>query len=147
MEIMKRKILLFLAVLSTATTAATAKEDKPVRNVNAKASSVLEAYVEAHISNDAVLYNQILNDGAVLKVNRQDRVVQHTKKELINFYKKAGKLVLNCKANLEILSECDCIVLARVDFEFPEFVQHNYVQIEKGKNGHWKIMQINRFTS
>ena len=144
---MKRKILLFLAVLSMATTAATAKEDKPVSNVNARASSVLEAYIEAHINNDAVLYGQILNDGALMKVNRQDQVVQHTKKELIRFYKKGGKLVLNCKANLEILSECDCIVIARVDFEFPEFVQQNYVQIEKAKDGQWKITQINRFNT
>ena len=144
---MKRKILLFLAVLSMATTAATANEDKPAGNVNARASSVLEAYIEAHINNDAVLYNQILNDGALLRVNRQDQIVKHTKKELISFYKKAGKLLLNCKANVEILSECDCIVLARVDFTFPEFVQQNYVQIEKAKDGQWKITQINRFNT
>jgi len=144
---MKRKILLFLAVLSMAATAARANEEKPVSKVTARASSVLEAYVEAHINNDAVLYGQILNDGALMKVNRQDQIVQYTKKELVSFYKKAGKLLLNCKSNVEILSECDCIVIARVDFKFPEFIQQNYVQIEKAKDGQWKITQISRFNT
>lgn len=142
---MKRKILMFLAILSIATTVAAAKDDHPVKNVNARAVSVLDAFIEAHIHNDAALFNKILHEGALLKVNKQEEIVKHTKKELIRFYKKGGELLLNCEASQEILSECDCIVMARVDFKFPEFVQQNYVQIEKDKDGNWKITQINRF--
>ena len=144
---MKRKILSVLAILGIVTTAAMATVDKPTAKVNARASSVLEAYVEAHINNDGALFDQILKESALLKVNRQDQIVQHSKKELVKFYKKGGKLLLNCTGSLEILSECGCIVMARVDFKYPEFVQHNYIQIEKDKMGDWRITQINRFNT
>jgi hypothetical protein len=144
---MRRKILTVLAILSMATTAVTATVDKPVPSVNARASSVLDAYVQAHINNDAELFNQILNENAMFRVNRQEQMVQHSKKELIKFYKKGGKLQLNCTGDLQMLSECGCIAIARVDFTYPGFVQQNYVQIEKDKNGVWKITQINRFNT
>ena len=144
---MKRKILMFLAILGIASTASLANEDRPLASVNARASSVLDAYIEAHINNDADLFNQILNDGATLKVNRQDQIVKHSKRELIKFYKKGGKLLLNCEAEQEILSECGCIMIARVDFRYPAFVQQNYIQIEKDKDGSWKITQINRINT
>ncbi|TCD01147.1 hypothetical protein [Pedobacter psychroterrae] len=142
---MKRKILMLLAILSISATVALAKDDNPVKNLNARAVTVLDAYIEAHIHNNAALFNRILDDGAVLKVNKQDQIVQHHKKDLVRFYKKGGELLLNCEASQEILSECDCIVMARVDFKFPEFVQQNYIQLEKDKEGNWKITQINRF--
>ncbi len=46
---MKGKILLYAVMLSIATTVANARPDYPSKSVNAKASNVIEAFVDAHI--------------------------------------------------------------------------------------------------
>lgn len=85
------------------------------------------------------------NNGAVLKLNKQDELITHTKSDLITFYKRSGLISLNCTSDYQVLSSNECVVLARVDFRFPGFVQQNYITIEKDKKGLWKISQINRF--
>ena len=143
---MKGKILWFAVMLSITTTVANARPDYPSKSVNAKASNVIEAFVDAHTHADAALFNAILNSSAILKLNRQDEVVTHTKSQLVAFYKRLGLMNLNCSSGYEVLSSSECVVMARVDFKFPEFVQQNYVTIEKDKKGLWKITQINRFS-
>jgi len=143
---MKGKILWYAVMLSITTTVANARPDYPSKSVNAKASNVIEAFVDAHTHADAALFNAILNSSAILKLNRQDEVVTHTKSQLVAFYKRLGLMNLNCSSGYEVLSSSECVVMARVDFKFPEFVQQNYVTIEKDKKGLWKITQINRFS-
>ncbi|WP_285056027.1 hypothetical protein [Pedobacter ginsengisoli] len=143
---MKGKILWYAVMLSITTTVANARPDYPSKSVNAKASNVIEAFVDAHTHADAALFNAILNSSAILKLNRQDEVVTHTKSQLVTFYKRVGLMNLNCSSGYEVLSSSECVVMARVDFKFPEFVQQNYVTIEKDKKGLWKITQINRFS-
>lgn len=142
---MKGKVLLYAVMLSVATTVANAKPDYPSKSVNAKASNVIEAFMDAHTHADAALLNVILNSNAVLKLNRQEEIVTHTKSELVGFYKRSGLIDLNCSSDYEVLSSSECVVMARIDFKFPEFVQQNYLIIEKDKKGLWKITQINRF--
>jgi hypothetical protein len=143
---MKGKVLLYAVMLSMAVTVANARPGYPSKSVNAKASNVIEAFVDAHTHADAALFNAILNSNAVVKLNRQDQVVEHTKSELVSFCRKSGLIDLNCSADYEVLSSSECVVMARVDFKFPEFIQQNYVTIEKDKKGLWKITQINRFS-
>lgn len=144
---MKGKVLLYAVMLSIATTVANARPDYPSKSVNAKASNVIEAFIEAHTNADAALFNAILNNDAVLKLSRQEQIVTHTKSELVSFYKKSGPITLNCSSDYKVLSSCQCRVMARIDFKFPQFVQQNYVTIEKDKKGQWKITHINRFYS
>lgn len=142
---MKGKVLVYAVMLSMAVTVASARPDYPSKSVNAKASNVIEAFVNAHTHGDAALFNAILNGNAVIKLNRRDQIVTQTKSELVGFCKKSGPVDLNCTADYEVLSSSDCVVMARIDFKFPEFVQQNYVTIEKDKKGLWKITNINRF--
>jgi len=134
-----------MAILSIPFTFAFADNDKPAATVNLKSSSVIEAYIDANVHSDARLLNQIMNDQAVLRINRQGRTVEQSKKELVEFYKRSGDITLNCTPNVEILSATDCLVMVRVDFKYPLFTQQNYVMVEKDDNGRWTISQINRF--
>ncbi|MES2455959.1 MAG: hypothetical protein V4594_10475 [Bacteroidota bacterium] len=142
---MKRKVLMYAVLLCITYTTTAAKPGNPSKNVTARASNVIEAFVDAHMHGDAALFNAIMNNNAQLKLNRHDEVVMHTKSELVNFYKKSGLILLNCTSDYEILSSNECAVMARVDFKFPEFVQQHYVTIEKDKKGQWRISQISRF--
>ncbi|HKG06819.1 MAG TPA: hypothetical protein VKB19_10200, partial [Pedobacter sp.] len=74
-----------------------------------------------------------------------NNIIAHTKSDLVRFCKKIQGVVLNCASYHEILSSSDCVVIARVDFKFPEFVQQNYVTVEKDASGAWRISQISRF--
>jgi len=134
------------AILSIVSAVAGARPGDPVKGVNAMASSVIDAFVDAHKHGDAQLFNLILSQGAMLKMNRGDEVITHTKNELISFYKKSGNIDLNCSSDYEVLSASNCVVVARVDFKFPEFVQQHFVTVEKDKKGVWRITQLNRFT-
>lgn len=134
-----------MAILSISFTFASADNDKPAVSVNLKSSSVIEAYIDANVHCNAALLNQVMDNEAVLKITRQGKVVEQTKKELVDFYKKRGDITLNCTSDFEILSACDCVVMARVDFKYPLFTQQNYVTVVKDENGVWKISQIHRF--
>ncbi|ATP56838.1 hypothetical protein CPT03_10290 [Pedobacter ginsengisoli] len=142
---MKRKILLCMAILSISFTYAFADKDKPAASVNLKSSSVIEAYIDANLHYDAALLNQVMDNDAILKITRQGRVIEQTKKELVDFYKKRGDITLNFTSDYEVLSTCDCVVMVRVDFKYPLFTQQNYVTVVKDANGIWKISQVHRF--
>lgn len=143
--VMKRKILLCMAILGISFTVASADTDKPAASVNLKSSSVIEAYIDANVHCNAALLNQVMDNEAVLKITRQSKIVEQNKRDLVDFYKKRGDITLNCTSNFEILSTSDCVVMVRVDFKYPLFTQENYVTVVKDQNGIWKISQIHRF--
>lgn len=143
---MTTKALMYLAMLSMAFTTATANDGpRPVKEINAKPNSLITAFMKAHQNGDAALFDAVLKDGAVIKINRKDKISSHSKSDVVQFYRKSGEIILNCSCNFEILSSNDCTMLARVDFKFPEFVQQNFVYMEKDRKGAWKITEINRF--
>ncbi|WP_316794387.1 hypothetical protein [Pedobacter frigoris] len=142
---MKTRFLMYLAILSMAFTTLSAKADRPVNEINIKPNSVIEAFIKANLNGNAALFDVVLKDGATIKVNRKDKVIEHSKSEILDFYKKSGEIMLNCSSDFEILTTNDCTILARVDFKFPSFVQQNYISIERDRKGAWKITHVNRF--
>ncbi|WP_256004690.1 MULTISPECIES: nuclear transport factor 2 family protein [Pedobacter] len=141
---MKRRILMYTMMLGIVYTAAVAGPEKPVKNVNESCSTVIEAFVSAYTNGDADLFKRVLHDDAVMSVNRKDQTIKHTRNALISFYKKTGGMKLNCEASHEVISDNGCMMMVRVDFKYPEFVQQNYLTIEKAKSGKWTVTQINR---
>lgn len=143
---MKKRILMFLAILSIAVTTVNAAGVEPSRKVNAsKAANVIDAFIEAQVKGDASLFKQILADDIILKVNRPNRINCHTKDALLNYYKQNPAVLLNCAPDYEVLSSSDASIMARIDFKFPTFVQQNFVSLEKDSTGVWKITQLNRY--
>lgn len=143
---MKKRILMFLAILSIAVTTANAEGVEPSRKVNvSRAANVIDAFIEAQVKGDASLFQQILADDMVMKVNRPTSINSHTKEDLLTYYKKNPSTLMNCRSNYEILSRSEASIMARIDFKFPTFVQQNFVSLEKDSTGSWKITQLNRF--
>lgn len=117
----------------------------PVKNITAKPDLVINAFIDAQMHNDAKLFNEILDDDAMVNVSRGKTVIKHSKKDLLSFYKKIGYVNLNCKASYEVLSESENVIMSRVDFKFDHFTQQNFLTIQKDKNNNWKVVNINRF--
>lgn len=145
---MRTRILMYMAILSIAFTTASATEVKPSKKVNStKPSHVINAFIEAQIKGDASLFKQVLADDIILKVNRPNSVNSLSKEDLLKYYKENGDTMLGCGSNYEVLSSSDASIMARVDFEFPTFVQQNFISLEKDASGAWKITQLNRFNN
>lgn len=138
---MKKYVLsYFLILLVTGSSLAL-----PKRKLTASPQSVIYAYMEAFKNGDAKIINEILHDDACIKMPRQSTILKHTKKQLVGFYKKEKYNQMNCETNFEILSNCDAVVVAIVDFKFANFTQRNFVTIEKMSNDEWRVMGANRF--
>ena len=142
---MKTRILLCLMVLGISSAMAFDKT-KPTKNYNSSTAALIEGYAEAKTNYDANILNALLAEDVVVKTGRQTGVLKHGKAELIRFYKKNANVQLNCTTSHELLSVCDRVVMARVDFQFPEFVQQNYITMEMNAKGEWKITQVNTFS-
>jgi hypothetical protein len=48
----------------------------------------------------------------------------------------------NCEAKYEVLAKSDALVIARVDFNYENTIQHNYLTLEKNIDKEWKITQV-----
>lgn len=143
---MKKRMFTYLALLCIAFTTANATEVKPVKKVNlTKPAAVINAYIEAQVKGDIALFDQVLANELVMKVNRPDRINFHTKENIMTYYGKNADVLRGCQPNYEILSSRNTAILVRIDFKFDTFVQQNFVALEKDSLGEWKITQLNRF--
>lgn len=138
---MKKKLIIGLLICLMGTQVSLAASTK----LTASPESVIKAYIDAFKNSDAEILKEIMDDEAYVTIPRQNQVIRHTKKQLIQFYKKESKNTLNCSASQEIVSCCDAIVIVNVDFKFENFTQRNYITIEKNQNSEWKVMSVNRF--
>lgn len=86
--------------------------------------------------------NKILADGAALKLSRGEDLIVQPKESLVEFMDDAGKAVQNCQAKYEVLANGGAMVIARVDFDYENATQHNYLILEKNSGKEWKITQI-----
>ncbi len=131
-------------VLGISTATASGKTN-PNKNYNVSSASLIEGYTQAKTTYDANLLSALLHEDVVMRTGRQNQVLKHGKSELIRFYKQNPNVKLNCVTSCEMLSVCYNVVMARVDLQFPNFVQQNYLTMERNNKGEWKITQINMF--
>lgn len=135
---MKTKTLcIFLLAIFAGFQAATAKEreDKPFK-------TVIQYFIDSHINSDAKKLNEVLSEEAVYRIPRRGKIMQQSRSELLSALRKDNGVVQNCSSQFEILGATDALVLARVDFKYPEFTQQNYLTLEKEDNKEWKITVV-----
>ncbi|MEE1943934.1 hypothetical protein VRU48_02365 [Pedobacter sp. KR3-3] len=143
---MKKRMFTYLALLCIAFTTANASEIKPAKKVNmTKPSAVIDAFIEAQVKGDVSLFDQVLANELVMKVNRPGSINFHTKENIMTYYGKNADVLRGYQPNYEILSSSKTAILARVDLKFASFIQQNFVALEKDSLGEWKITQLNRF--
>ena len=103
---------------------------------------VIENFIASHLTTDYRKLDTALNDEAVFIIPRQEKIMVQDRLNLIKQMKQNAGAKQNCEANYEILSTSDALVIARVNFEYSDFIQRNYVILEKNQNKDWKITQV-----
>lgn len=115
------------------------------KTVNSKPLNVVNAFIEASVHTDARLLNQVLQKNAKICECLGTKLSKRSKSELVSFYKKLGRSVLDCESDYEIISSSNTLTLVRVDLKFSLFVQRNFITIEQDPTGLWEITQVSRF--
>ncbi|MNR39471.1 hypothetical protein D3C85_1576830 [compost metagenome] len=86
-----------------------------------------------------------MSDQAFVSFCNGRKAEKQSKSALLSFYKKQGQTDLNCESDYEVLSSSGNVVMVRVDFKFPTFLQRNFLTIEKNERGLWEVTQVNKF--
>lgn len=145
---MKKKLLMCSTILFIGCSVAFGhiSPDLPPKNVvNLKPVTVVDAFIEAQVNTNAALLNQVMRDDSFINVCNGKKALKHTKSTMLKFYKKQGPLRMNCESSYEVLSASNSVVVTRVDFKFPFFVQKNFLTLEKDEDGNWQITEISQF--
>ena len=107
---------------------------------------VIQDFIESHLFTNYKKLATALNDEASFKIPRQEEVIVQDRLNLIYQMKQNAGALQNCESRYEVLSKSDAIVIARVDFQYPDFTQHNYIILEKNRDKEWKITQVYKMT-
>ncbi|HTD99666.1 MAG TPA: hypothetical protein VK668_10270 [Mucilaginibacter sp.] len=99
-------------------------------------------FIDSHMNANYKKLNKIMNDDATFKIPRGENVVVQTKAALVDDMKQTGQLKQNCQSKYEVVAQSSSLVIARVDFNYENTVQQNYLILEKNADKEWKITQV-----
>ncbi|GAB3914130.1 hypothetical protein GCM10028826_27590 [Mucilaginibacter boryungensis] len=108
-------------------------------------NEVINNYIDSYINGNYKKLDKVLSDDACVKIPRADVVLVHSKSKLLEKMKGEGNITQNCESEYKVLDKSDAMIIAKVDFKYREFTQHNYLVLEKDENKEWKITQVCRF--
>jgi hypothetical protein len=134
---MKNKFLLacIIGLLSASTIYA-----RPVAET--EYTSVIRDFIDSHMTSNFKKLKSIMSDNSVLKIPRGEKVLVQEKDDLVSMMKKDAGTQQNCASSYEVLAKSDAMVIARVDFNYENCAQHDYLIIEKNDKQDWKITQV-----
>lgn len=135
---MKNKLLvvcMIIGLLATTNSSFSATHKVPTYE------TVIDDYIDSYVNSDFRKLNKILSDEAHVKMPRAEKVIVQNKSDLIERMK-ADATKQDCTSEYEVIAKSDAIILARVDFQYANFKQQNYLTIEKDDNNQWKITQV-----
>lgn len=104
--------------------------------------NIMTTLANSILTHDFKTMRDILSYDAKMKLSRNNKVIVHTKDQLIELMRSQQQVVLNCTSNIEYLSVSDAIVIARLDMKFKDFTAFNYVTLEKNEEEEWKVSSI-----
>lgn len=103
---------------------------------------IILAFIDSYTKSDYKKLDEILSDDASIKIPRAETVIVQHKSSLISQMREEKGIVQACTSKYEIIAHSDAIVIARVDFQYENFKQHNFVVLEKNDDKEWKITQV-----
>ncbi|MEO3408077.1 hypothetical protein AAFN85_29455 [Mucilaginibacter sp. CAU 1740] len=133
------KRTLFLACIISLLSASLLNASTPG---NRDYTSVIRDFIDSHMTTDVKKFKDIMDDRATLKIPRGEKVLVQEKDDLVNSMKGEAGTQQNCTSAYEVLAKSDALVIARVDFNYENTIQHHYLIIEKNANMDWKITQV-----
>lgn len=138
---MKLKSLLLSTALGVVLTSATLANTPP----SVKATNVLEAFAESHLTTDANKLEKILSADAHMKFTKGSEVLTQGQPAIIKLMRLNHGIKQNCSTVVDILASSEAMVLAKVNFVYEGFVIENYLTLEMDRYQNWKITRIDKF--
>lgn len=105
-------------------------------------TTVIRDFIDSHMTSNFKKLKSIMSDNSVLKIPRGEKVLGQEKDDLVSMMKKDAGTQQNCQSSYEVLAKSDAMVIARVDFNYENCSQHDYLIIEKNDKQDWKITQV-----
>ena len=136
-----KKILLVACVISLLSASVLNARTPDTKDYN----NVIHQFIDSQMNTDFVKLRAIMDEHATLKMPRGQKVLIQEKDDLVNIMKKDAGTQQNCSSNYEVLAKSDALVIARVDFNYENCIQHQYLIIEKNVSQDWKITQVCKF--
>jgi len=106
--------------------------------------TVIDTYINSVMNSDFKKLDKILSDDARVKMPRAEKVITQYKTDLLSAMK-ADATKQDCTSEYEVVAKSDAMIIARVDFQYTNFKQQNFLTIEKDENNEWKITQVCKF--
>jgi Putative lumazine-binding len=105
-------------------------------------NKVVKDYIDSHMNANYKNLNKVMSDDATFKIPRAENVIVQTKSDIVNEMKKEGALKQNCGADYEVIAKSSALVMVRVDFNYDNCIQQNFLTLEKNADKQWKITQV-----
>jgi len=103
--------------------------------------NVIDDYIDSYLTSNFKKLDKVLSDDVRVKMPRAEKVIVQYKADLIERMK-ADATKQDCTSEYEVIAKSDAIIIARVDFQYANFKQQNYITMEKNDNNEWKITQV-----
>lgn len=139
---MKSKILLVCMILGLS---AAVNTTYAIDGVAPGYKEVINSYIDSYMNSNYKQLDKILSDDADIKIPRADVVLRHSKSNLMEQMRKDNGTHQNCNSKYQVLDKSDAMIIAKVDFKYSGFTQHNYLVLEKNEDKEWKITQVCKF--
>jgi len=135
---MKNKLLVacMIVVLLATTTSSFSNTYKAPTYEN-----VIDDYIDSYMTSNFKKLDKVLSEDVRVKMPRAEKVIVQYKADLLERMK-ADATKQDCKSEYEVIAKSDALIIARVDFQYANFKQQNYITIEKNDNNEWKITQV-----
>lgn len=105
-------------------------------------NTTVQDYIDSHMNANYKKLKKIMNDDATFKIPRDENVIIQTKSDIVDEMKNEGGIKQNCQASYEVVAKSNALVMVRVDFNYDNCLQQNFLTLEKDANKQWKITQV-----
>jgi hypothetical protein len=103
---------------------------------------VVSDYIDCHMNYNYRKLDRIMNDDAAFKIPRAEKVIILTKSDMMGEMKTNKGVKQNCEASFLVVAKSSAMAMVRVDFNYENCTQQNYLVLEKNADKEWKITQI-----
>ena len=103
---------------------------------------ILLDFIDSYTKADYKKLDGILSDDACVKIPRAEKVIIQNKSSLVDEMREDKGTVQACTSKYEIIAYSDAIVIARVDFQYENFKEQNFLTLEKNDTKEWKITLV-----
>ncbi|SHL88995.1 hypothetical protein SAMN05216524_10176 [Mucilaginibacter sp. OK098] len=105
-------------------------------------NKTIRDFIDSHMNSNYKKLDAVMGEDATFKIPRGEVVLIQSKAKLVAQMQQIANVTQNCDAKYEVLAKSDALVIARVDFNYENTIQHNFLILEKNIDKEWKITQV-----